>query len=97
MIRIVKMTFKQEAIPQFEETFAQYKNQIRAVDGCTHLELLQDINHPQIFMTYSYWDHPDQLEAYRHSDLFKEVWAKTKIHFDARPQAWSVAQKVVLD
>ena len=97
MIRIVKMTFKKEAIETFQATFDQYKNQIRNVEGCQHLELLQDIHHPEIFMTYSHWENPKYLEAYRHSELFKEVWSKTKIHFNDRPEAWSVEQKTILE
>ncbi|MFZ0490789.1 MAG: antibiotic biosynthesis monooxygenase, partial [Salegentibacter sp.] len=30
------------------------------------------------------------LENYRNSELFKEVWAKTKVFFNDRPEAWSV-------
>lgn len=96
MIRIVKMTFKASAIETFQSTFEEYKEKIRSVEGCEHLELLQDIDNPCIFFTYSFWKEPASLEKYRHSDLFKEVWAKTKIHFDDRPAAWSVDQKVVL-
>jgi hypothetical protein len=29
------------------------------------------------------------LENYRNSDLFKGVWAETKIKFSDRPEAWS--------
>ena len=96
IIRIVKMSFLPEAITTFQETFDNYKERIRGVEGCEHLELLQDIDNPSIFMTYSYWQAPEYLENYRHSELFKEVWAKTKVHFNDRPQAWSVDRKVVL-
>jgi hypothetical protein len=36
------------------------------------------------------WDDPKYLEAYRQSELFEGVWAKTKVLFDAKPEAWSV-------
>lgn len=97
MIRIVKMEFRADEITTFLRNFNEYKERIRAVEGCERLELLRDIDQPAIFMTYSYWKAPMYLEAYRHSDLFREVWSKTKPLFSAKPQAWSVEQKVVLD
>ena len=43
-----------------------------------------------MFFTYSYWEAQENLDSYRQSDLFKNVWAKTKILFNDKPQAWSV-------
>lgn len=97
MIRIVKMKFKPEAVDTFEATFKVYKDRIRQQAGCTHLDLWQDINDPTIFFTHSHWNSPVDLERYRTSDLFAEVWAKTKIHFDARPEAWSVDVHTAVD
>jgi len=36
------------------------------------------------------------LEAYRQSELFKNVWSKTKPLFNDKPQAWSVDKIVSL-
>lgn len=88
--RFVKMTFKKEHISTFKALFDSKKELIAAVEGCTHVELLQDVNNETIFFTFSLWDDPKYLEAYRNSELFKEVWAKTKVLFDAKPEAWSV-------
>ena len=60
------------------------------MDGCKHVELMQDINNPTIFFTFSIWENPSDLEAYRQSELFKGVWAKTKVLFGDKPEAWSV-------
>jgi quinol monooxygenase YgiN len=90
--RFVKMTFKPENIETFKNIFESSKNLIAARDGCRHVELLQDINDPCVFFTLSMWDDPQNLEAYRQSELFTGVWAKTKILFDAKPEAWSVKQ-----
>lgn len=83
------MTFRPEAVEDFKALFETKKELIAGMEGCSYVELLQDADNPCIFFTYSLWDHPDYLEAYRHSDLFKEVWAKTKVLFDAKPEAWS--------
>jgi quinol monooxygenase YgiN len=93
LVRIVKLTFKKENIPSFERIFEETKDTIRNFDGCSLLELYQDKNHPVIFFTYSHWDSEHQLESYRNSDFFNEVWGRTKLLFDDKPEAWSV-QKV---
>ena len=90
LIRIVKLTFKPENIPSFEQIFNVSKNEILAFDGCNMVELYQDINNPCIFFTYSFWDKASDLEHYRNSDFFKTVWGKTKKLFADKPEAWSV-------
>ena len=90
--RFVKMTFKAENVERFKDIFNASKDLIAAMEGCNHVELLQDINNPNIFFTLSIWEDPKYLEVYRQSSLFEGVWAKTKILFDAKPEAWSVKQ-----
>ena len=63
---------------------------INTFPGCTRLELLRDIDNPSIFFTYSHWDKPESLEAYRTSALFKSTWERTKILFAHKAAAWSV-------
>lgn len=96
-VRIVKLTFKKENIASFEQIFEQSKKLIRNVEGCTFLELLQDKDNPNIFFTYSYWQTEENLEHYRNSELFKNIWGKTKILFAERAEAWSVDKKVTLN
>ena len=88
--RFVKMTFKPEYIQDFKTVFETNREKIAAVKGCSHVELLQDINNPAVFFTFSLWENSSDLEAYRHSELFEGVWAKTKILFDDKPEAWSL-------
>lgn len=96
LIRIVKMSFQEDQIPLFLNEFEQYKTKIRNVKGCQFLELYRDINISTTYFTYSYWDSETDLNMYRDSDLFKEVWGKTKILFNQKPQAWSVETVVSL-
>ncbi len=88
--RIVKLHFKKENISSFERIFQETREVIRNFDGCLLLELYQDTSDPSIFFTYSRWDTEEDLEAYRKSDFFKEVWATTKILFQQKAEAWSV-------
>lgn len=89
-VRIVKMSFDTKHIDVFLANFNANKEAIRAFNGCEFLELYRDKSNTNVFFTYSYWDSEDDLEKYRHSDLFKNVWANTKPLFNAKPEAWSV-------
>ncbi|MCY7350713.1 MAG: antibiotic biosynthesis monooxygenase [Cytophagaceae bacterium] len=90
LIRIVRMTFRPEAVDPFLAVFNASKNRIRAFPGCSHLELFRDLDQPHSFCTYSYWKNAEALEAYRNSELFKTTWAKTKILFAEKAMAFSV-------
>jgi quinol monooxygenase YgiN len=96
MIRVVKMSFHSENVDKFLAIFNENKKKIRAFDGCQHLELWRDIQNEHVFFTYSHWEHSSNLEQYRNSALFKDVWNKTKILFNDKPQAWSVEQNDVV-
>ncbi len=89
LIRIVRMTFKAEGVDDFLENFHAHKQSIRNFPGCHHLELWQDENDKNIFLTHSYWESEDKLNQYRDSELFKTVWTFTKALFAAKPQAFS--------
>lgn len=89
-VRIVKMSFHSEKIEKFLANFDEKKEYIRKSPGCRLLELYRDKTNPDIFFTYSYWETEEDLENYRNSELFKGVWAKTKILFNDKPVAWSV-------
>ena len=95
-VRIVKMSFHEEHIPAFLENFEFNKEKIRNSPGNRLLELYQDKNDSNIFFTYSYWETENDLENYRKSELFGEVWKFTKALFNAKPEAWSVDKLVSL-
>jgi heme-degrading monooxygenase HmoA len=92
MIRIVKMIFRENDTDKFLEIFKHAKPLIENFEGCRGVTLLQDINQKQVFFTYSRWEGPQYLEAYRNSDLFAETWVQTKSLFAGKPEAWSVEE-----
>lgn len=96
-IRIVKMSFREDETDAFLDNFEKVKQNIRNFPGNRFLELYRDKQDPAIFFTYSYWEKEEDLEAYRNSELFKEVWAFTKRLFREKAQAWSVDKLVTLD
>ena len=89
LIRVVRMTFRPEEVTAFLENFEAHKILIRNFPGCQHLELWQDENQKNIFVTYSHWESEAALNQYRDSQLFKSVWSFTKTLFSEKPQAWS--------
>ena len=95
-VRIVKMTFKEEAVEEFLTTFENVKQDIRNSSGCRLLELYRDKAMPQVFFTYSYWETEAHLEDYRVSKLFCDTWAVTKPLFSQKAEAWSVDKVVSL-
>lgn len=97
LIRIVKMTFDPTKVGDFLAVFEESKSLIRAMEGCSHLELLQDYNLPNSFSTYSYWQDEQALNNYRNSKLFKNVWAKTKVLFSQKPIAFSLKKHTVVE
>lgn len=94
IIRIVKMTFETNKVADFLSIFEASKNLIRNMEGCKHLELLNDVKTQTVFFTYSHWENENDLNIYRNSELFKSVWSKTKILFAEKPEAWSVTSIV---
>jgi len=88
--RIVRMTFKPEALGDFFTMFEQKKQAIRNFPGCHHLEVWQEKEQPHIVFTYSFWSDVAALDEYRHSELFKSTWTETKIKFADKPSAHTV-------
>lgn len=87
--RIVTMTFKEGTTNSFLEVFNQYKERIRASEGCTHLSLIQNTENPLEISTYSIWENEQFLNNYRYSKTFNEVWPKTKVFFAKKTVAKS--------
>jgi len=89
--RIVKMTFREDAVQTFRaDVFEHSKDRIRAFPGCLHMELLQNLKQPNVLFTLSFWENEEALEAYRQSELFQTTWAKTKVLFAEKAEAWSL-------
>lgn len=88
--RIVKMEFQEEKTGDFLAFFDTIKDIVNTFPGCYGMKLYQDIDRPNIIMTYSHWESEDALNTYRNSDQFGKIWPNIKPWFAGRPQAWSV-------
>lgn len=92
--RIVKVTLlpgkREDFIALFKNVFPSIKN----AEGCLHVEILLDCNHDQIAFTYSQWRSEEDLNNYRNSSLFEGTWAKARLLFAQKAEAWSMQQVI---
>lgn len=89
IVRIVKLNFKQAFLPQAQEILEVHGPKVRAREGCTHLQILQDKHDPRTYFTISHWTSEEALNAYRNSEVFREFWPSIKVGFETPAQAWS--------
>jgi len=87
--RLVKLTLKPEFCSTFEQIFVDRHNAIKSQPGCFGVELVKDIKETGVFFTISKWQSEKDLNAYRHSDLFKDIWPTVKPMFADKAEAWS--------
>jgi heme-degrading monooxygenase HmoA len=92
IIRIVRMSFRPEALEAFEQLFQRTAPRIRAVEGCRRLELWKSVSGDHVRTTFSLWESEGHLDAYRSSELFRTTWARARELFSAR----AVAESYVL-
>lgn len=96
-IRIVRMHFSASGVDEFLDIFNQHKVAIRNFPGCTHLQLLKDPDDPLCYTTLSHWNHTEDLENYRKSELFGSVWGRVKTLFSERTHAFTLEKFVVVE
>ena len=92
VIRIVRMHFRADAVETFLKVFNENKEAIRNFPGCSHMELMKDLRALNTFVTISHWNSVDDLDTYRHSPLFRSVWARTKPLFSAKTEAFTLEE-----
>lgn len=90
IIRIVRMHFTEAGVEEFLEIFNRNKEAIRHFPGCTHLQLLTDSDDLRCYTTLSHWNSEEDLNNYRNSELFNNVWGHVKALFSERSQAFSL-------
>ncbi len=89
LIRIVRMTFRPDAVPAFLDLFAASQAHIEAQPGCRSVRLWREAGTPHILATYSIWESEAALNHYRRSALFGGVWPRTKALFAEPAQTFS--------
>lgn len=87
--RIVKLTLKKEYSADFETIFTEKNAAIENRPGCLSVKLVKDIKTDGVFFTISEWESEEDLNNYRYSELFQDIWPKVKVMFADKAQAWS--------
>lgn len=94
LLRIVRMSFQPDLLPEFLALFQETKPKIASMPGCICVELKHDIALPHVLYTLSHWQSEAHLNSYRHSALFVETWTKTKAMFQDKAQAYSLVNPI---
>ncbi|MEO0627615.1 MAG: 3-dehydroquinate synthase [Bacteroidota bacterium] len=87
--RLVKLHFREDTVAEFEGIFESGEPTISSWPGCVHVQAWRSITEAGVYFTYSRWIDEASLEDYRRSDFFRATWARTKVLFQAAPEAWS--------
>lgn len=93
IVRLVRMTFLPAEIANFQRMFEDWRHRIIAFPGCQRLDLLHSESDPCVFFTHSEWADASDLQAYRDSELFNQVWPKVKLLFAVPALAWSLQRE----
>lgn len=83
------MHFHKQYAQTFESLFSLYSSQIAGFKGCLSLTMLKAVDIENVYFTYSVWESENDLNEYRQSKLFQEVWPQTKVLFQSPAEAWS--------
>ena len=86
---MVRLTFSPETVDAFDALYVQFQARIQARSGCQMVRAMKVPGQPYQRATLSFWETQNDLDAYRKSTLFGEVWPATKALFAAPPQAQS--------
>jgi heme-degrading monooxygenase HmoA len=88
--RLVKLTLQPDKAAEFEHLFYQSQPLIEKFEGCQKTDLFKVSGSNAGYFTISYWHSEQELENYRNSELFKEVWSKVKPLFSKKADAWTL-------
>jgi quinol monooxygenase YgiN len=88
--RIVKLEFEPEKIQEFLDFFELVKHKVNSFPGCKGMQLMRDKSNGCIVFTYSIWESEADLENYRTSETFSNIWPKIKVWFADKPEAWTL-------
>lgn len=84
------MTFNEAYSNEFKVFSEEIYHKIKSFKGCLHLEIYRDLDHPEVFFSYSHWTSEDKLNEYRKSEFFRAAWTKIKAWFSFPAEAWSL-------
>jgi len=84
MLRIVKLHIKPQKTKEFSSIFKAHKPKLLEMPGCKSVTLARDQEAESQFITISEWEYAADLENYRNSALFVQIWKIVKPMFAAK-------------
>jgi quinol monooxygenase YgiN len=87
--RIVELHIDPHHLDKASQLLEVVAPKVRAMPGCTGLEILSDVRDPSHITTYSYWKAEEDLNTYRRSATFIDFWNQIKPLFAKPARAWS--------
>jgi len=96
IVRVVELKFEKENIPFALEKLESIAPKVRAMEGCSYLEISSGIKDKGMILTYSHWTGTDALNTYRNSLTFINFWRDIKKLFAEPARAWSLDPLVEL-
>ena len=88
--RLVKLNLQADKAVEFEALFYQTQALIEDFEGCQKTNLFKVTGQASQYFTISYWNTEQDLENYRTSGLFKNVWSQVKPLFSEKAEAWTL-------
>lgn len=84
------MEINDHDVDKFKSMIQSIQDKIKAFDGCYSVNILCDKNQKNRFFSYSTWESEEDLNNYRKSEFFTEIWSDVKKMFIKDAQAWTV-------
>jgi len=95
LIRLVRMYFQPPKVDAFLTLYEHARPTILSQSGCRSVVLVRQIDDPAAFATWSVWDGPAALEAYRTSTFFTGFWPDVKALFRKPAEAISFEEVAI--
>jgi quinol monooxygenase YgiN len=92
LIRLVRMRIQPEEVEAFLALYREAAPIIGSQPGCRSVQLVREIDDWSAFATWSVWDDPAALEAYRASAFFRAFWPRVRALFRAPAEAVSFTE-----
>ena len=96
IVRVVELKFEKENLPLALQKLELIAPKVRAMNGCSYLEISSGVKQTGMILTYSHWSSPEALNAYRSSETFIHFWQDIKKLFAEPARAWSLDPVVEL-
>lgn len=89
LVRIVQLHIQPQYLDHFLKLYGGHQANIGNFKGCIALKLLQQMDQPNQVATLSEWESEEDLNHYRYSEFFKNLWSQVKPLFESPAKAFS--------